>query len=100
NAGFGGGDGHPGWRHGGWSVGFHLPPLFTSQLTGKFGLLCRVARCKPREPIDQQATPADASSGPVQPRKLSLPDVDKLVDDARTSGQKPYLARPGGVVLK
>src|SRR2546426_6221334 len=37
---------------------------------------------------------------PVQPRKLSLRDVDKLVDEARTSGQKPYLARPGGVVLK
>jgi hypothetical protein len=34
------------------------------------------------------------------PVELSLRDVDKLVDDARTSRPKPCLAWPGSVVLK
>jgi hypothetical protein len=42
------------------------------------------------------STQADTSIG--QPSKLSLPNVDKFVDEARTSPSKPYLARLARVV--
>ncbi len=61
-----------------------------------------LAHQPPQNPLKRKNKPSALLYSRLftRPSKLSLRHVDKLVDDARTSRPKPYLAGPGNAVLK